>query len=338
MIRKFELYNRILEEPAHPLAESLERDGHAFRAGALSTGTVTALRDEVADVFDRYPADRRKNCLDAERGAMFRYEMFNRSPRCQEVLARRELLEVVEPVLGDDCHVVACTAWRNPPGRAHAPYGQEWHVDGGPHVVRPAGVPWPDAIPYPIFVVTAHVYLEPVALEDGPTAVLPGSHRSGGLPPHERRLDLDLTYEGREGLAHVAEPGDVGFFVFGLVAPSPAAAGDQHRPLLPAGHLRAPRDRAARPAARGPEPRQRRGAHPRHDVPRTRTARHPRAGLLRRLKEAHHEPRLGPDPRHRRLRRRRRAGSRLVRPLATQATRVGGGLDRLHRLPASRRP
>ena len=213
MIRKFELYNRLLEEPAHPLAEALEQDGHAFRAGALSAETVAALREEVALVFEEYPSDRRKNGRDPERGAMFRYEMFNRSARCQEVLARRELLEVVEPVLGDDCHVLACTAWRNPPGTAHAPYGQEWHVDGGPHVVRPAGVPWPDAIPYPIFVVTAHVYLEPVRFEDGPTAVLPGSHRSGGLPPHERRLDLDLTYDGRPGLAHVADPGDVGFFV-----------------------------------------------------------------------------------------------------------------------------
>lgn len=213
MIRKFQLYNRLLEGPAHPLAESLEQDGHVFRKGALSAETIDALRDEVAQVFEQYPPDRRKNCLEAERGAMFRYEMFNRSARCQELLARRELLDVVEPVLGDDCHVVACTAWRNPPGQAHAPYGQEWHVDGGPHVVRPAGVPWPQAIPYPIFVVTAHVYLEPVRIEDGPTAVLPGSHRSGRLPPHERRLDLDLTYEGQAGLAHVADAGDIGFFV-----------------------------------------------------------------------------------------------------------------------------
>lgn len=213
MIRKFELYNRLREGPVDELARTLESDGHAFRAGAFSKETIEALRDEVAGVFAEVPPDKRKNCLDAERGAMFRYEMFNRSARCQDVLGRREILDVVEPVLGDDCHIVACTAWRNPPGRAHAPYGQEWHVDGGPHVVRPEGVAWPDDIPYPIFVVTTHVYLEPCRLEDGPTAVLPGSHRSGRLPPHEQRLDLDLTYEGREGLAHVAEPGDVGFFV-----------------------------------------------------------------------------------------------------------------------------
>lgn len=213
MIRKIQNYNRILEDHAYPQARSLEQDGHAFHAGAFSAETIEALRAEVSEVFERFPPDRRKNCLEPERAAMFRYEMFNRSARCQEIIERREILDAVEPVLGDDCHVVACTAWRNPPGNSHAPYGQEWHVDGGPHVVRPEGVPWPDAIPYPVFVVTAHVYLQPCRLEDGPTAVLPGSHRAGRLPPHARRWDLDLTYDGCAGLAHVAEPGDVGFFV-----------------------------------------------------------------------------------------------------------------------------
>ena len=213
MIRKYQNYNRLLDDCTQPAARSLEQDGHAFLPGAFSKDTIEALRTEVTEVFERVPPDRRKNCLDAERGAMFRYEMFNRSARCQEILERRELLDAVEPVLGDDCHVIACTAWRNPPGSSHAPLGQEWHVDGGPHVVRPEGVPWPDAIPYPVFVVTAHVYLQPCRLEDGPTAVLPGSHRSGCLPPHGKRWDLDLTYEDRAGLAHIAEAGDVGFFV-----------------------------------------------------------------------------------------------------------------------------
>jgi ectoine hydroxylase-related dioxygenase (phytanoyl-CoA dioxygenase family) len=213
MIRKHENYNRLIEDNGHQYAQALESDGHALIRGAFSTETIDAVRAEVDEVFERYPPDRRDNCLEPERGAMFRYEMFNRSALCQEILARREVLDSVEPLLGDDCHVIACTAWHNPPGAAHAPYGQDWHVDGGPYVVRPEGVPWPDAIPYPVFLVTAHIYLQPVRLEDGPTAVLSGSHRSGRLPPHERRWDLDLTYDGLGGLAHVVEAGDVGFFV-----------------------------------------------------------------------------------------------------------------------------
>lgn len=213
MIEKVDNYNRLIERVDHPGACSLEDDGHAFLPGAFSTETIDALRAEIADVYRYVPPDRRDNCLDPERAAMFRYQMFNRSPLCQEIIGRREILDALEPVLGDDCHVIACTAWRNPADPAHAPNGQEWHVDGGPHVPRPEGVPWPEAIPYPIFVITAHIYLEPCTLDDGPTAVLPGSHKAGRLPPFERRWDLDLTYEGKGGLAHVAEAGDVGFFV-----------------------------------------------------------------------------------------------------------------------------
>ncbi|MEM7310307.1 MAG: phytanoyl-CoA dioxygenase family protein [Planctomycetota bacterium] len=213
MIRKFENYNRLLGGNTNPAARTLEEDGHAFLSGVFSQETIDALRDEISEVFRSVPPDLRDNCREPDRGAMFRYEMFNRSARCQEILGRREILDAIEPVLGDDCHVVACTAWRNPPGTEHAPYGQEWHVDGGPHVVRPEGVPWPEEIPYPIFMVAAHVYLWPCGMANGPTAVIPGSHRSGRLPPHARRWDLDLTYEGKGGLAHVAEPGDVGFFV-----------------------------------------------------------------------------------------------------------------------------
>ncbi len=213
MIKKDQNYNRLIYDVDHPQACSIEQEGHGFLKGAFSSETIDALRAEIGEVFEQYPPDARDNCLDPVRGEIFRYEMFNRSPLSQEILGRREILDCIEPVLGDDCHVIACTAWRNPPGSAHAPYGQEWHVDGGPHVPRPEGVEWPDAIPYPIFVVAVHVYLEPCTLDDGPTAVLPGSHRSGRLPPHARRWDLDLTYEGKSGLAHVAEPGDVGFFV-----------------------------------------------------------------------------------------------------------------------------
>ncbi|GJM23323.1 MAG: hypothetical protein DHS20C15_32380 [Planctomycetota bacterium] len=213
MIEKVDNYNRLVEGIDHPEACSLEQDGHALLKGAFSAETIDALRAEIAGVFQDYPPDRRKNSIDSERGAMFRYEMFNRSPLAQAILSRREILDTLEPVLGDDCHVIACTAWRNPADCSHAPYGQEWHVDGGPHVPRPEGVEWPEAIPYPIFVITAHIYLQACTLDDGPTAVLPGSHRSGRLPPFARRWDLDLTYEGKSGLAHVAEPGDVGFFV-----------------------------------------------------------------------------------------------------------------------------
>ena len=47
------------------------------------------------------------------------------------------ILEVIEPLLGEDCHVIANTAWRNPPDFEGGP----WHCDAGPHVPRRRGRP-----------------------------------------------------------------------------------------------------------------------------------------------------------------------------------------------------
>ena len=73
--------------------------------------------------------------------------MLNHGPRSQEAVGHPAILEVIEPLLGADCHVIANTAWRNPPDFGGGP----WHSDAGPHVPRPAGVEWDDRIPYPVF-------------------------------------------------------------------------------------------------------------------------------------------------------------------------------------------
>jgi ectoine hydroxylase-related dioxygenase (phytanoyl-CoA dioxygenase family) len=51
-----------------------------------------------------------------------------------------------------------------------------------------------------------------VTAESGPTAVIPGSHRSGRLPPTDRIEDPDLTCEGAAAVTPEAAAGDVLFF------------------------------------------------------------------------------------------------------------------------------
>jgi ectoine hydroxylase-related dioxygenase (phytanoyl-CoA dioxygenase family) len=86
-------------------------------------------------------------------------------------------------------------------------------MDAGPHVPRAEGVDWPEAIPYPVFAIGMHLFLEDCPMEAGPTAVLPGSHRSGRLPPKERVNDGDLTFEGRAAHYLIAKAGDATLFV-----------------------------------------------------------------------------------------------------------------------------
>ena len=146
--------------------------------------------------------------------------------------------------------MIANTAWRNPPEFAGGP----WHCDAGPHVPRPEGVPWDDRIPYPVFAVATHLYLQDCTRADGPTAVVPGSHRSGRLAPFDQMGDEDLTYDGRPPVLFEVEAGDVALFVSDVWHRGLPARAGWSRSLLPAGALRPARHRAAHPHDRRGEP------------------------------------------------------------------------------------
>lgn len=201
------------EGEVHPLARQLEADGHAIRRQVFLPEEILALRDQMLDVYDSVPPEMRSSAITPQVGAMYRYQMHNRSALCQSAMAHPSILEVIEPLLGSDCHVIACTAWRNPPGPAITPHGLQWHVDGGPFVPRADGTEWPEHIPYPVFVIGVHIYLQDVALDDGPTACIPGSHTSGLVPPGHQIWNLDLSYRGRGPVQHIVQAGDVDFRV-----------------------------------------------------------------------------------------------------------------------------
>jgi Phytanoyl-CoA dioxygenase (PhyH) len=194
----------LYEGDAPDAAHRLEDDGWAMLSGVFDGPAVASLREAIDEIFDAYPPERFR-----EDKVEFRYELLNRSAVCQEAVAHPRILEVIEPLLGEDCHIIANTAWRNPTDFGGGP----WHCDAGPHIPRPADVPWDDRIPYPVFAIGAHVYLQDCGLADGPTAIAPGSHRSGRLAPFDRMYDPDVSYDGRPPVLIEARAGDVVLFV-----------------------------------------------------------------------------------------------------------------------------
>jgi hypothetical protein len=202
------MIRRVLKNLSHRDGEvpdasrKLETDGWVVLAGVLDADEARALGEDIERVYTETTPERTRDDRDE-----FRYEMFNRSAACQAVIGHPRVLEVIEPLLGEDCHVIANTAWKNPPGFGGGP----WHTDAGPHVPRPADVPWDDRIPYPVFAVGAHVMLGDCSEADGPTAIVPGSHRSGQLAPWD--ADLSLSYDGRPPVQVTANAGDVVLFV-----------------------------------------------------------------------------------------------------------------------------
>jgi Phytanoyl-CoA dioxygenase (PhyH) len=199
-------------------AVSLERDGYVVLKSVFSAAAVEALTTEIEAIFDRSDPDPRPRSDRAE----FRYEMLNYSPLAQQAIGHAAILDAIEPLLGNDCHVIANTAWRNPPEFAGGP----WHCDAGPHVPRPEHVPWDDRVPYPVFAIGAHIYLWDCPAACGPTAVIPGSHRSGRLAPASQVRDPDLTYDSRSAELLEAEAGDVALFVSDVWHRGTAATGE----------------------------------------------------------------------------------------------------------------
>ncbi len=201
----------------------LERDGYAVVTDVFDAMTVGELRAEIDGVFASTEPERNRS--DA---VEFRYEMLNRSAACQAALAHPKILEAIEPLLGDDCHVIANTAWRNPAEFKGGP----WHCDAGPHVPRAEGIEWDDRIPYPVFAIGAHLYLKDCTCADGPTAVVPGSHRSGRLAPFDQLWNDELSYDGRPPVVLTARAGDVVFFVSDCWHRGLPAAGGSGRDFL----------------------------------------------------------------------------------------------------------
>lgn len=193
-------------------SRALESDGYAVLKGVFKAPAVASLREDLQRVFAEYPPDLRDPEDDVEQMAPFRYEMLNRSALVQRAVGDLRILRTIEPLLGEDCHVIANTAWWQPAGN-NDHLGRFWHIDAGPHIPRDPAVPWDPRIPYPIFAIAAHIFLQDCPLEAGPTAVIPRSHMSGQAPPVDRLADAALEWDGHGAVPVVAESGDVALFV-----------------------------------------------------------------------------------------------------------------------------
>ena len=211
MIHRSNAYLTARMEPADPATHQLEAKGYAVVKKIFTERELDTLRQEINLIFEHEAPDERARTPDI--WPMFRYAMLNRSEECQRAVGHPGILQIIEPLLGEDCHVIANTAWRNPPVPGGVHGGENWHIDGGPHIPLPDGIEWPSHIPHPVFAIGTHIFLQDCGLDDGPTGVIPGSHLSGQYPPFESIGDDELMWQGNGVQPLIAEAGDVAFFV-----------------------------------------------------------------------------------------------------------------------------
>jgi ectoine hydroxylase-related dioxygenase (phytanoyl-CoA dioxygenase family) len=211
---------------AYPNLESqvraLEEDGYAYLPGVLDDQEIAALRDAM-DRLERIEASYDKHDTPESRGYLNKSinNAFNRDIHFLPYLDQPGVIELEEAVHGDDCHVIGMTAWMTGPGRPD----QTLHIDWLP-IPLPEDVASDPRIKVPIFITTAHYYLDDIYEALGPTQFVPGSHRSGRSP------DGNEPWKGAEGQNILCQAGDVVTFRSEVWHRGTANTSDQVRYLL----------------------------------------------------------------------------------------------------------
>lgn len=188
--------------------EAFHRDGFLVLPSVLSTEECGLLRSEIDVAMAELPQPSLTKWM--------RPQMFTRGPLFEDLLDRSPTIDLAERLLRyergdsiqegegaiwDTCHVLNVTASVS----LKDDEGDHWHIDDYLLMPRPKGVPWDERIPFPVHIISALYYLNDVGPNDGPTHVVPGSHKSGQRPDPQAEAP---TYEGRGLLVVEARAGD----------------------------------------------------------------------------------------------------------------------------------
>lgn len=182
--------------------KAMEEDGYAYLPGVLNAAEIAELRAAM-DGLEALPPSFDRHDMPDNHGFLNKSinNAFNRDPIFLPYVDRPGIVEIAEAVHGTDCHIIGMTAWMTGPGRPD----QHLHADWQPITLPPEVMDNPQ-VKIPIYISTAHFYLDDISEELGPTQFIPGSHRAGRAPKG------DLTYKGIGPKNILCKAGDVVIF------------------------------------------------------------------------------------------------------------------------------
>ena len=179
------------------MTQALHDDGFALMTGVLSPDEVETIKAAIDNLkpfgFDKQGLTDHYKCV------------FNRDQLFLNLLDREGVVDLAEASMGEQCHIIGQTAWRSHPG----------HNGWNPHTDRifmelPEDVASDPRVKLPIYLCTAHYYLNDLTLDLAPTWVIPGSHKSGRALHWGR--EGNPVWQGKELEPVLCKAGDVLFF------------------------------------------------------------------------------------------------------------------------------
>jgi hypothetical protein len=159
-------------------AATMDRDGFVFFPTVISKEEVRELR-ACSDRIQTVEIAGWDSIGSNGNGIKTIQNSFNRDALYLDYLDKPGVIELVEDVLGDDCHIIQMTQWNT--GRRE---DQGMHADWKP-IVLPDDVGADPRVNIPALIMTAHFYLDDMYEDLGPTRVIPGTHRAGSKPHHD---------------------------------------------------------------------------------------------------------------------------------------------------------
>lgn len=182
------------------LLPRFHREGYLVLPDVLSAEEVAQLRSGVEQAFSKPCEEARMYNLERN----WRPKMFEQGPAFEALVDHPGVIDLIEAILGKDCHLIAMSCLRTGPGTEIA----FWHADEAVRFPRPPDVPLDPRIEAPCFIINLNYYLCDVDEELGPTQFVPGSHRSGRQPgPEDKDADGNPFYEGQGVVSAVGKAG-----------------------------------------------------------------------------------------------------------------------------------
>jgi ectoine hydroxylase-related dioxygenase (phytanoyl-CoA dioxygenase family) len=195
------------------MTDFFHTNGYIIVENAISPDVIAKLKNDLLKLNSKCPT---KYPTFGEKPNLLRHQMhkcfFENSPTMVEFIEKSRLVDLIQFIIADvpnshpkgnslTAHLIHNNAFVVPPkGKGQA---AGWHVDDPlQNIILPPGMKLPPSVKLPVLVCTAMLWLSDcIYPENGPTYVVPTSHRSGQQVDPNLADKLGIPMCGKAGTA-----------------------------------------------------------------------------------------------------------------------------------------